>query len=338
MFNDFSGFSLRKIILKNWTKGINHKDLIDREKIIAYDLSKRNKGRKKRLGERKRGKTIALLMCLFITIIVGIGLVYGINLLNNQPKESSKTEAPLPQGKGDLDKNNVEKVEGVSKKEAAVPVDPTEEIKARLRRGDTTGIKVIFLTFDDGPNAHTREVLDILKQYEIKGTFFPVLNEGNKESYGEILKEGHTLGNHTASHSYGLYSDPKSFFLDVENLDHYQKQVTGKEEMSHIFRFPGGSASANNTCVQGILDRGYNYADWNVSSGDGSSTPPSKKEVEANIINGCRSFDVSVVLTHAELKPYTKEALPVIIETLKAEGYTFLPMEKDYVYPRQLTI
>lgn len=291
------------------------------------------------MGFKKGKREIAeiLMICVFIAILVCVGISFGMNIFN-QSKKPLETDLRLSKNNEKLDENNAKKSEEISKKEEVLPVDHTEEIKARLRQGDTEGIKVVFLTFDDGPNVHTREVLDILKKYEIKGTFFPVLNEGNKESYEEILKEGHTLANHTASHDYDLYSDPESFFQDVETLDHYQKQVTGKEETSHVFRFPGGSANANETCVQGMLDRGYNYVDWNVSSGDGSSTPPSKKEVEDNIINGCRNFDVSVVLTHAELKIHTREALPVLIETLKAEGYTFLPMEKDYIYPRQLTI
>ncbi|MBU4438602.1 MAG: polysaccharide deacetylase [Firmicutes bacterium] len=218
--------------------------------------------------------------------------------------------------------------------------DPLETIKSRLRSGDTDGIKVVFLTFDDGPTEHTGEVLDILNEYDAKATFFTTLHDGEnaKAMYRQIVADGNTLANHTSSHDYSLYNNPEAFYADVDQLDQYQKQVTGQTETSHVFRFPGGSSNANETCVQGIVKRGWNYSDWNVSSGDGSSDPPLKDVVAQTIIGGCRSHDVSVVLCHAELKPETRAALPTIIETLQSEGYTFLPMESDYTYPRQLEV
>jgi len=218
--------------------------------------------------------------------------------------------------------------------------DPLATIKTRLRNGDTKGIKVVFLTLDDGPSEHTGEVLDILKKYDVKATFFTTLHQGDtaKALYRRIVNEGHTLANHSSTHSYGLYNNPEAFYADVEALDEYQRQVTGLTETSHVFRFPGGSMNANEACALGIVEMGFNYADWNVSSGDGSSTPPTKEIAAQNIINGCRDFDVSVVLCHAETKPDTRSALPTVIETLQAEGYTFMAMEKDFTYPRQLEI
>jgi peptidoglycan/xylan/chitin deacetylase (PgdA/CDA1 family) len=183
-------------------------------------------------------------------------------------------------------------------------------------------------------------VLDILNTYDVKATFFTVLHEGAQAeaSYRRIVDEGHTLANHTCYHDYDLYSNPEAFYADGEALDAYQQQVTGLGKTSHVFRFPGGSASANETCALGIVQQGYNYADWNVSSGDGSSEPPTKEMVIQSIVGGCRGFDVSVVLCHAENKPNTRAALPTVIQTLKAEGYTFLAMEKDFTYPRQLEV
>ena len=56
------------------------------------------------------------------------------------------------------------------------------------------------------------------------------------------------------------------------------------------------------------------------------------------IIDGCRENDVSVVLSHAELKESSREAMPIVIETLQQEGYTFLNMEADYSYHRHLEV
>jgi peptidoglycan/xylan/chitin deacetylase (PgdA/CDA1 family) len=213
-----------------------------------------------------------------------------------------------------------------------------EAVKQRLRAGDTTGLKVVFLTFDDGPGEHTGEVLDILKTYGIKATFFTNGHEGDvaTAAYKRIVAEGHTLGNHTYSHNYKLYNSPAQFYADVQKLDDYQKQVTGLTQTSGIFRFPGGSLTANKTCCKGILDRGYNYADWNVSSGDGASVSPTPDQIVSKIVGGCNQHEVSVALCHAENNANTRTALPVFISQLLSQGYTFLPMEKDYTYPRQL--
>ena len=148
--------------------------------------------------------------------------------------------------------------------------DPLADIKARLRSGDTDGIKVVFLTFDDGPSENTGELLDMLNEYDAKGTFFTTLhdNDNAKAMYRRIANEGHTLANHTSSHDYSLYNNPDAFLADVDELDQYQKTITGLAETSHVFRFPGGSMNSTEACVQGLVNRGWNYSDWNVSSGD----------------------------------------------------------------------
>ena len=218
--------------------------------------------------------------------------------------------------------------------------DPLADIKARLRSGDTDGIKVVFLTFDDGPSENTGELLDMLNEYDAKGTFFTTLhdNDNAKAMYRRIANEGHTLANHTSSHDYSLYNNPDAFLADVDELDQYQKTITGLAETSHVFRFPGGSMNSTEACVQGLVNRGWNYSDWNVSSGDGCADPPSSDVIAQMIIDGCRENDVSVVLSHAELKESSREAMPIVIETLQQEGYTFLNMEADYTYPRHLEV
>ncbi len=213
-----------------------------------------------------------------------------------------------------------------------------DEVKAKLAAGDTADLKVVFFSFDDGPSEHTGEILDLLKKYNIKATFFTNGREGPamEEAYRRIVKEGHTLANHTWSHQYSLYNNPDAFYADVEKLDAYQKQVTGLKQTSHLFRFPGGSANANATCTQGIVNRGYNYVDWNVVCGDGTSNSLSVDQLMKNFIDGVHGHNVSTVLCHAEQKENTRKALDKTFKTLLKEGYTFLPMEYDMELPRQL--
>lgn len=213
--------------------------------------------------------------------------------------------------------------------------DPNKAIKDQLRTNNTDGLKVIFLTLDDGPSTHTDEVLDILKSYDVKATFFTNHKQGEtaQNCYRRIVDEGHTLANHTSSHRYEIYQDTAVFMGDVNSLAQYHKELTGVDSPK-IFRFPGGSTNANQACVDAILQAGYNYADWNVVAGDGISEVPPPNVIAQNIIDGCHNFNVSTVLFHAELKENSRLALPIVIETLKSEGYTFLAMEEDFVYPR----
>jgi peptidoglycan/xylan/chitin deacetylase (PgdA/CDA1 family) len=308
---------------------------------------KRKPKQKVKIKNLPRFITLSI-MTIIVVIMILMGLFFlmskMVSLFNAQKEaihSASIASATQNNATTEVDKTNTNNQKDTPKNNGDTQKNAElEAIKSRLRSGDTKGLKVVFLTFDDGPTDNTGEVLDILKKYNVKGTFFTTLHdsESAKSLYKRIVDEGHTLANHTSSHDYSLYNNPSAFYADVDKLDQYQKKVTGLTETSHIFRFPGGSLNANETCIQGMVSRDWNYADWNVSSGDGSSDPPTRDVVAQTIIAGCHSNDVSVVLCHAELKPETRAAIATVVETLQAEGYTFLPMEKDFTYPRQLEV
>lgn len=277
---------------------------------------------------------------MIVTAIIGLavivaGVIYGVHfartVMASQGSEVIQSVTTLQTSLNNVSQTAGKAVQSEKQKEI-------EAIKVKLRAGQTDGLKVVFLTFDDGPTEHTGEVLDILKQYGIQGTFFSKGNTGDVQEAAmkRIVAEGNTLANHSYSHNYSLYSNPSAFYADVQAQDDYIKRVTGIDP-THIFRFPGGSLNANKTCAQGILDRGYNYADWNVSSGDAAPTTPDVDSIVAAVVGGCQKYSVSVVLCHGELKANTRTALPQIIKNLQDLGYTFLPMEAGYTYPRQLT-
>ena len=113
--------------------------------------------------------------------------------------------------------------------------------------------KTIYLTFDDGPGKDTEKLLNILKKYNIKVTFFVTKNV-NK--YKEILKreynEGHTIGLHTWSHNYSIYKDEKTYFYDLHKIENAVYEITGHK--SKIIRFPGGSSNTISKSYQkGII-------------------------------------------------------------------------------------
>jgi len=323
--------------------------------IFCADLRKSEVEMRKKPTPRVRIKNLPRFltfsaMSLILIVMIFMSVFFLISKMSeafNNQKQVLQTSSSVTQAETNAPKTETVTVNNTTNPNSktdtpsqAKDEDPLADIKTRLRNGDTEGIKVVFLTFDDGPSENTDELLDMLNEYDAKGTFFTTLHDNDtaKAMYRLIVDEGHTLANHTSSHDYNLYSNPDAFFADVDQLDQFQKTVTGQKETSHVFRFPGGSANSNETCVQGIINRGWNYSDWNVSSGDGCADPPTSDVIAQTIIAGCREHDVSVVLSHAELKESSRNAMPIVIETLQQEGYTFLNMENDYTYPRQLEV
>lgn len=200
---------------------------------------------------------------------------------------------------------------------------------------DEKANKVCYLTFDDGPSTeNTDRILKILKKYDVKATFFVVNKKGEKLEplYEKIVKEGHAIGIHSSSHNYRkIYKSVDAYLKDFNIISNKIEKLTGVK--ADIFRFPGGSLNSYNTeiCVPLIaemLRRGYTYYDWNVSSGDASSAVLSKKQIAKNVINGVFDEGRNIILMHdSDEKDSTVEALPEIIETLSAQGYTFAKLD-----------
>lgn len=155
------------------------------------------------------------------------------------------------------------------------------EYQAQIVEGLADGIelyfhpKTMYLTFDDGPSAeNTDAILDILKEKNVKATFF-VIGENVKkhpEVAKRIVEEGHTIGIHCYNHAYDtLYASVDSYIADFEAAQDIVYQVTGVE--ADIFRFPGGSINSFNEdvyleIIEEMEKRGYTYYDWNASLED----------------------------------------------------------------------
>lgn len=199
----------------------------------------------------------------------------------------------------------------------------------------------IYLTFDDGPNSGTTNViLDILREEGVKATFF-VTNKGDDSLIKREFDEGHTVALHTASHNYAqIYSSVDAYFQDLYSVQDRVKRITGEE--SKIIRFPGGSsntvsrkysAGIMSTLTQEVLNRGFKYYDWNLSSGDaGETTDPNG--VYSNVVNNLSRDRVNMVLMH-DIKTYTRDALRNIIRYGKENGYTFEKITMDTEMIRQ---
>lgn len=193
--------------------------------------------------------------------------------------------------------------------------------------------KLAYLTFDDGPSDNTPKILDILKENNVKATFFVNGHPERKEIYKRIISEGHVIGNHTYSHDYAvLYKTIDFFDNDKQKLDSFIFEITGIKPQ--ILRFPGGSnnrVSYNyggidfmNKLTTHIKQSGIKYFDWNVDSTDASVSTQSKDKIIFEVLNGSKGKKQAIILMH-DSKPKTTTilALPSIIKGLKEQGFSF---------------
>lgn len=201
----------------------------------------------------------------------------------------------------------------------------------------TTGNKVCYLTFDDGPSDRTLEILEILKRYGVKATFF-VTNTSKIDYLTQVHNEGHAIGLHTASHQYNqIYSSLDNYFADLQAISDIVEARTGTKP--NIMRFPGGSNNlvSRSYCygimsqlVNEVQNRGYYYFDWNVDSQDASGTSPSYTKIVNSVLAQANTKNEICVLMHdASAKRTTVQALPKIIEGLAQRGFRFETLKPE---------
>ena len=189
--------------------------------------------------------------------------------------------------------------------------------------------KIVYLTFDDGPSAYTSKLLDVLKKYDAKATFF-VTCAGSDDMIKREYNEGHTVALHTCSHNYAqIYANETAYFKDLDAVKARVKRVTGYD--ATLIRFPGGSSNTiSATYNRGIMsrlvkevgNRGYTYFDWNVSSGDAGSTT-SSAGVYNNVVSGMGKFAGGAVVLQHDIKGFSVDAVERILQYGKEHGFTF---------------
>jgi peptidoglycan/xylan/chitin deacetylase (PgdA/CDA1 family) len=172
----------------------------------------------------------------------------------------------------------------------------------------------LYLTFDDGPIPNLTEwVLDTLKDYNIKATFFCVGDNVGKHKniFERIINEGHTIGNHTFNHIKGFKTTTKDYLENTEKCEVLTK--------SRIFRPPYGQMKKPQ--YKALLEKGYKIVMWDVISYDYENIKPEVclNNVIKNVKNG------SIILFHDNIKAEEKikYALPKTIEHFLKLNYKF---------------
>lgn len=208
----------------------------------------------------------------------------------------------------------------------------------RLAEGIAEGInyyfnpKTMYLTFDDGPSEeNTTTVLDILKEHNIKATFFVVGENVRKhpEVARRIVEEGHTIGIHCNRHEYDvIYESVDSYLEDFQAAYDAVYEITGAEVK--LFRFPGGSINAYNEdvykeIIEEMEARGYIYFDWN-----GCLEDTGRKSTPEQLVQNARESTLGrrkVVMLAHDIVYNTALCLEELIESFPE--YQFEPLTED---------
>ncbi len=177
-----------------------------------------------------------------------------------------------------------------------------------------TNQKVLYLTFDDGPHAtETPFVLDQLKRYDAKATFFCIGNNvvQHPNIYDRILAEGHAVGNHTFNHLNGWKTKDEEYINDIDKA--------AKEIDSTLFRPPYGRITRFQSSV---ISRQSSIIMWDVLSGD-FDTDLQPQRCLANVLY--HSKKGSIIVFHDSSKAWERMSycLPRLLEHFTQEGYQF---------------
>ena len=200
------------------------------------------------------------------------------------------------------------------------------------RPSHSDGVKTCYLTFDDGPSSNTPLILDILKSYGIKATFFV---SGTSPQHFHYIREahldGHQIGLHCFNHDYEyVYKSLKNYIQDLNKIkEEVYKQIG---IYPSIIRFPGGSSnkiSKNynkgimSRLTKKVIDLGYQYYDWSCINGDGENIKTVKGLVKKAKEEAKDKEDIMFLMHDSGNSLNTVKSLPEILDYLIDEGYSF---------------
>ena len=303
----------------------------------------------KKLNIKKVVLVIAIVLFAILIIYVSFKISYSVlnkNSSNEQIAEnvlSQKANETVNQkdkkkknkeGKNVYEGNHVQialhDIEKIKTKFVPQPNDNAKQLIKDIYYSDE---KQVYLTFDDGPSKNiTPQILDVLKENDVKATFFVL---GSRvDLYPDLLKreyeEGHYIANHGYSHQYSkIYESKDTTFQEYVDCENSIKNALGNSDYNtYLFRFPGGSNggrySAIKTEAKELFDSyGIAYTNWNCLTGDAEDKKTKEACIEEMINTKGNQNSIILLMHDANDKQQTLDALPEIIQYFKNEGYTF---------------
>lgn len=194
---------------------------------------------------------------------------------------------------------------------------------------DDTMDKVIYLTFDCGyESGYTESMLNALRKHNVKATFFVVGHylESAPEMIERMVKDGHTVGNHTYHHKDMATNRDRSVFIEeMVSVEEKYKEITG-EEMTRFYRPPQGSYSIDN--LQMAKELGYKTFFWSLAYVDWKQdAQPTKEQAYKRLIG--QIHPGAIVLLHNTSKT-NGEILDELLFEWERMGYRFGELSDIY--------
>lgn len=196
--------------------------------------------------------------------------------------------------------------------------------------------KVAYLTFDDGPGKYTAELLNILKQYDAKATFF-LIGE-NVKQFPDLVKrekeEGHYVGMHSMTHSFNKLYTNGQYVNEMKEDQSLIANILGQSPT--LTRPPYGSMPGlNETLRNNVVDSGFKVWDWTIDSLDwkynNMPVDAASAQIAQNVLAGATE-PREVILMH-DIHPQSVAAVPAIIKGLKEKGYELEAYQEDNHFP-----
>ncbi|NLJ41695.1 MAG: polysaccharide deacetylase family protein [Clostridiales bacterium] len=258
----------------------------------------------------------------------------GDNLnIKQDPEENPKSEVESSENpNGGSAPNEEPNAKPVSDEKPQAGSKPSPKI---IRSATDKELKQVAITFDDGPDGRfTPQVLDVLKAYDVKATFFVIgsVANDNRDILKRIHEEGHVIGSHSWGHkNFTKISEDKAID-ELKKTNNIIEEITGKTNT--LFRLPYGAF--NDKVLNTIAGQGFYNIYWSIDPKDwsGNSSKSIFENVQKNLNPG------AIILLHSagssKSIPNSIDALPKIIEYIQEQGYeivTIPELLKD-VFPQ----
>ncbi len=278
-------------------------------------------------------KTQLIQLALLLLAIILIILIIVICQHIKKVQQAKEFEEQILQYQAEQERLEQERIALEEQKRREKLPQVTEQAKQDFETIYRSETKRAFLTFDDGPSTVTPNILDTLKQKNVKATFFMLGSnvERLQETVKKVFDEGHFIANHGYSHVYSsIYASPQTVLDEFNKTNDAIKTAIGEPEFnSHLFRFPGGYAGGKYAEIkkqakQLLLENEIYQVDWNCLTGDAETSTPTPEYVMNRLQVTSSGKNSLVILMHdAQAKKVTAEMLPQIIDYLAGQGYEF---------------
>ncbi len=296
--------------------------------LEEFEARRRARLQKQR-QQRERLRIIKLVLSALILILIIVLIVSGISKCAGKKKNKGNTLSNITASSVTTPRPTTNPE---YRNESGIPepsVGENELLHVIKESGQT---KHVYLTFDEGPNSSvTPQILDVLRRYNVKATFFMIGENIKSEPAmcSRVVREGHLAAPLAYSSSFSsLYTNKESFIKQVEDTYNLISANTpGGKKAFKVYRFPNSSASVRPEFIDALAESGYYYCDWNCTTGD-ERTIPAEQQMQYFTAHRPDLNNLVIKMRDVSSNSGCAVMLDSLISQLLNEGYTFSRMDE----------